>query len=161
MATAITPERLRELLHYNPDTGVFTWRASRGHLAAGRIAGYGNGRGYIQIKVDDRAYVAHRLAWLYMHGRFPSAQLDHINGVRGDNRIANLREASQSENQQNIKGARRGSATRLGVSFAKGKWRAEIQVNGRRTNLGHYPTEDSAHAAYLSAKRVMHPFGRL
>ena len=79
----------------------------------------------------------------------------------GDNRIANLREASQSENQQNIKGARRGSATRLGVSFAKGKWRAEIQVNGRRTNLGHYPTEDSAHAAYLSAKRVMHPFGRL
>ena len=96
----LTAERLREVLAYDAETGVFTWRDNRGSRApAGSVAGnVSHQRGYRQIRVDYNRYLAHRLAWLYVYGEWPAAQIDHINGQTEDNRIVNLRPATQRQN---------------------------------------------------------------
>lgn len=99
----LTQDRLKELLHYDEDTGMFTWIVSTARcVKVGDIAGSKNGKGYLHIMVDKRIYLAHRLAFLYVHGRFPEFT-DHINWIRDDNRISNLREVTQQENNQNKK----------------------------------------------------------
>lgn len=159
----LSADRLRELLDYNPETGVFTWRVRRNqHVHLESIAGTTNINGYIQICVDRRVYRAHRLAWLYVHGHWPANDIDHINGDRKDNRLANLREATRSENLQNQRRGRGGTSAFLGVSWRPyGKWSAQIYINGRKTSLGCFTTEEAAAAAYLAAKRANHPFGTL
>jgi hypothetical protein len=131
-------------------TGGRGWRA-------GDVAGTVNNNGYRLIRVGDGRYRAHRLAWLYTHGAWPTGEIDHINGIRDDNRLANLRDVTVSVNQQNRKrAASNGSTGLLGVSTAKARYRAAIALNGRTTYLGSFDTAEEAHAAYVTAKRELH-----
>lgn len=159
--TDLTAQRLRELLDYDPETGVFRWRDRRSPVAqAGSVAGSDTRDGYRKIIVDGRSYLAHRLAWLYVTGVWPVAEIDHKFGEKRDNRFCMLREANRSFNQQNERRARRNSRNGLtGARFdpRANRWQAVITLNRVRHHLGMYATGELAHAAYLAAKRKMHP----
>lgn len=157
-----TLSRTRELLSYSPDTGVFTWRCNRqGHAKAMTEAG-SLSHGYVMIKIDQRRYASHRLAWLWMTGKWPSQDLDHINGVRNDNRFVNLREATPIQNGQNQRKANSHNYTSglLGVSWCSQKlrWKASICVHKRQMHIGFYNDPHTAHGAYLNAKRKHHEY---
>lgn len=156
----VAQSRLKELLHYDPETGVVTWRATRGGVRAGTVAGSTNHNGYLQIGVDGRDYLVHRLVWLYVHGDWPKHQIDHINGVRADNRIANLREATNAENNQNLAIRPHNTSGFMGACWdsERRKWLAQIRADGKRKYLGRFDTPEVAHAAYLSAKSELHTF---
>ena len=156
----VAQARLKELLDYNPDTGVFTWRKSRGCVAAGSVAGCMDAKGYLRIRVDGKKYANHRLAWLYVYGEFPADQLDHINRVRNDNRICNLRTATQTENHQNTRKPRTNTSGVVGVCWDKsrGKWIAQITTNGRCKHLGYYGAIEEAAAARAAGKAKYHTF---
>lgn len=162
MNTELTADRLRELLSYDAETGIFRWRMARGSSAkAGDAAGRRESLGYIQIGVDGRRYMAHRLAWLATHGEWPQGEIDHINGDRDDNRLTNLRQATRSQNLQNLRRARSDSRSGLlGASWdaASGAWKGQIQVEGKKKHLGLFDTAEAAHRAYLAAKAELHPF---
>ena len=161
----LTAERLREVLDYDPEIGVFTWRIQpRARTKVGDEAGYLTPSGYLQIKIDQRKHFAHRLVFLYVYGRFPKEDTDHINGRRDDNRRCNLREATRSENMQNVRRARsHNKAGFLGVLWnsQRNKWMAEINVFGKKIYLGLFATPELAHEAYLVAKRELHHYGNL
>lgn len=161
----LTAERLRELLHYDALTGVFTWRVNRGrNPCAGKQAGRTKATGYREIRVDGRGYLAHRLAFLYVLGSLPADLVDHRNGVPGDNSWQNLRHADHSLNQQNQRSGHQDSNHGfLGATFnhQKRRWVARILHNQRRVFLGYFSTPEAAHEAYLKAKRVLHPGGTL
>lgn len=156
----LTADTLRGLLHYDPDTGVFTWRVRRQAIQIGDVAGAFDDRGYARIKVRGRMYLAHRLAWLHVTGTWPAQSIDHINGVKGDNRIANLRDVSARMNAQNIRVPHptRQHGRMLGTEWvsARKRWRAVIRANGKKTYLGIFSTEQAAHECYVDAKRLMH-----
>lgn len=155
--------RLRELLDYNPDTGVFTWRvtASR-NTAVAKVAGYVAANKYRTIRIAGQGYLAHRLAWQYVHGAPPVNSIDHINGIRDDNRIANLREATQAQNTQN-RSRPQGGNPYLGVYWyaQRNKWRALIILNGHAKHIGLFTTAEEARDAYLAAKKEIHPFANI
>lgn len=156
---ALTQDRLKELLHYDPDTGVFTWKVSRGNARAGSVAGSVDGHhGYWLIGIDGGNHRAHRLAWFYVYGTQPDEQIDHINGVRSDNRINNLREATNSQNQRNTGARSHNTSGFKGVRWhkASGKYCAAIQHKGKRHHLGLFSGPDEAHAAYCKAADDMH-----
>jgi len=159
----LTQTRLKALLSYGPETGVFTWFiAPNGRIRVGMAAGNLNPNGYVHIKVDGILYKAHRLAWLYMTGAWPTEeQIDHINGVRSDNRWANLRECERKINAQNRRKPHplNKSSGLLGVSRRNptGGYQARIRVNGKEKPLGTYATAEAAHQAYVAAKRALHP----
>lgn len=154
---ALTAERLRELVHYDPDTGIFTRKEDRGGHKAGEVMGSVSHRGYMKIGVDMRRYYAHRLAWLYVFGEMPEV-VDHINGNTLDNRISNLRNVSQAENLQNIRRPSRNNRSGfLGVSRKRKKWTAALSLNNRTIRLGIFETKEAAYAAYVNAKRLLHP----
>jgi len=150
----LTAERLRELLDYDPDTGVFTWRVWRGGRAkAGSRAGSRNTCGHVQIRINRRPHVAHRLAWLYVHGEWPVSEIDHINGVPHDNRIANLRLATRSQNMANIGVPSHNTSGIKGVEWDSQcrKWKACVRTKGKRVYLGLFSDKDEAAAAYRKA----------
>jgi len=157
-----TAQELCALLDYDPDTGVLTWRVARGSNApAGGVAGCDRGDGYRRIEIDGRRIYAHRIAWAISIGEWPVSQIDHVNGIRDDNRLANLREATHAENHQNRRRSQRNSKSGfLGVHFRKnvGKWQAGINIGRERKYLGLFATAELAHAAYLAAKADLHPF---
>jgi hypothetical protein len=163
----LTQTDLLDVLHYDPDTGVFRWRRQVSRRSrAGEIAGGSNARGYWVIQIHGRKYKAHRLAWLYMTGAWPAEVVDHRQGVTGsqiDNRWGNLRPLAQAENTQNIRAPYR--SNRLGIlgvdQLPNGRFRAQIQYGKRRKNLGNFPTAQAAHEAYLQAKAELHPFNTL
>ena len=159
---SITQERLKELLHYDPETGVFTYLVSRrGSVKVGNRAGY-KSNGYLRIKIDGKAYLIHRLAWLYVYGDLPPMDIDHINGSRDDNRLINLRCATRSENIQNLRKHRSDNLlNKLGVSASGRMFKATIMLNGVKHYLGLYPTIEDAHNVYLAFKRLMHPYGTI
>ncbi len=155
----LTPARLRELLCYSPESGEFRWRISDRNRKAGALAGSPNERSRrVYISIDNRHYRAHRLAWLYVHGRWPEHVIDHINGDWSDNRIANLRDVPQAVNLQNLRGAK--GKTRSGLlgvqANGRGQWCSLIQVAGVRHYLGNFYSAEEAHEAYLEAKRELH-----
>ena len=162
MKNKITQEQLKKQLHYDPETGVFTWLVSnQGRCQAGKVAGAPHAKGYRQLQVAGMNNLEHRLVWLYVHGYFPGAGVDHINGDRADNRLANLRLATNSENQQNLPAAGRGgSSGRLGVSLdgRTQKWRAYITVDKVRWDIGRFSTKEAASEAYRTAKAQLHTF---
>ncbi len=149
---------LQRLVSYNPATGVFIWLTSPSfNVKPGDVAGSLNGAGYRYIKICGVSVRASRLAWFYVHGTWPVAEVDHKNQDRGDDRIENLREATRSQNNQNRTAARRDSGTGLmGVSQRGSRWRAAIFVDGRIKHLGTHDTAEAAHAVYLAAKRRLH-----
>jgi len=151
----LTQERLKQLLHYDAQTGAFTWKV-RGCKPAGSVE-----KGYVRIRVDEQMYRAHRLAWLYVYGAFPRNQIDHRDGNRGNNAIANLREATNGQNQQNVIVPRSTNKVGLrGVSWRNRPvpWQASIVVGGQKQHLGTFSTAQEAHQAYLAAKAKFHPF---
>lgn len=161
MTTPLTAERLRELLSYDPESGLFTRRLGRAANApADIVAGHADSRGYVKFMVDGRRYFAHRLAWFYVHGRWPVAMIDHRNGVRSDNWIKNLREATTGQNQQNRKMNKDNKSNRPGVSWSRSdrKWRAEIKIGGETRFLGNFDCPDAAGDAYIEAKAKLHTF---
>lgn len=155
---ALTQERLKELLSYDPETGVFCWLSNRtSSVRAGHQAGYLNATGYRTVVVDGRKHWEHRLAWLYMHGKWPDHYIDHINGVKDDNRIANLRDVTKQANQQNEKRARSSNKTGfLGVTNVGNLFGARIYINKKLKYLGYFKTPEEAYEVYLDAKRKHH-----
>lgn len=137
---------------------MFTWRVGRrGKARVGSLAGCKDDEGYVYIRVDYRAYRAHRLAWLYMTGTFPVNVIDHIDGNPANNRIENLRDVTNAVNLQNQKRAQiDNKCGLLGVYKHRKRFRARITVDGKITNLGTFDTPELAHAAYLAAKPQIH-----
>lgn len=151
----ITAGRLHELLEYDPETGSFKWRVDRpSGVKAGDIAGCRDNLGYWKIAVDGRGQVrAHRLAWLYVYGECPK-YIDHINMDRSDNRIANLRPATASQNHGNSHMYANNKIGLKGVSELPNRakpYRATIGLNGKTKTIGYFSTPEQAHAAYVAA----------
>lgn len=157
----LTQKQLKSLLSYNKDTGIFTWlNCNSGSVKKGDTAGNINHYGYMRIGTTIngkvKRYLAHRLAWLYVHGSLPRNQIDHINHDRLDNRIINLREATHEENQRNKTMQLNNKSGVTGVSFHKptSKWRSHIQVNGKSIHLGLFIYKNDAICARLHANRL-------
>jgi hypothetical protein len=152
-------------LDYDPTTGIFRWRVTNNGAEAGAVAGHlEKATGRRVVIVAKNRVREHRLAWLHYYGRLPTKDIDHIDGNPANNRISNLREASMSENLQNQKRAQSTNRSGyLGVSknSSGGGWSAVITANGKKHRLGTYRTPEEAHAAYLKAKRELHPFNTL
>jgi len=156
--SSLLAERLRSLLSYDLDTGVFTWKSvTSNRVQAGQIASSTQQDGYARVGIDGKRYLSHRLAWLYVNGCWPAGFIDHINGIRTDNRFENLREVSRSGNSRNMRRAMAGAASNhLGVSKHKRGWSAKIRYGGKQVHLGTFKTPELAHEAYLQAKRIHH-----
>jgi hypothetical protein len=157
--TELTQALAQSAWSYDKDTGLFRWRAHKqGHAKAGQVAGSIGTNGYWYVFLSGRRYCAHRVAWLHVYGSWPEHEIDHINGDRLDNSIANLRDIPRGINHQNKRRAYSTSSTGLLGVLRNGKrFAARIQVDKRRVNLGNYATAEEAHAAYLKAKRRLHP----
>lgn len=159
MTIQLTQEFLKQILDYDPKSGVFIWKRSNRVRKSGEIAGGRTPSGYARVKIGQRHYLAHRLAWIWFYGQWPKYDIDHIDHNPGNNRISNLRDVPHSENMQNqVSAHSNGSTGLLGVSYRKDRdtYKAIISLNGRQKVLGHFKTAPEAHAAYVSAKRAMH-----
>ena len=155
----LTQTRLKELLHYDPETGVFTWLvASNRRVKFGEAAGSFTCKGYISIKHSHSCYQAHRLAWLYMTGSWPQEQIDHIDLCKSNNKWANLRAATNAQNQHNTQKPKHNKSGFKGVYLAtdRGKYRASITVLGTKIGLGQFNTPEEAHTAYCAAATIHH-----
>jgi len=160
LKTELTAARLRELLHYNPETGVFTRLITLSSRSkAGDIPGSPS-TGYIAFRVEGVRALGHRWAWFWMTGAWPEDQIDHIDGNRSNNKWPNLRAANNGQNQQNRKLHSRNTSGFPGVSwFAPAKmWRASIMADRKVKNLGYFKTAEAAGHAYAAAKANLHTF---
>lgn len=154
----ITYKELIELLEYDINTGIFTWKQDKSSRATkGAIAGTLS-NGYISITINKHIYRAHRLVWLYCFQEWPSNYLDHINGDKIDNRLDNLREATTVENSYNIKAHKDSSTGIKGIYFnkANNNYRAQIRYNGKTISLGSFKTPEEASLAYNSKAKELH-----
>lgn len=168
MKKELTQEKLKELLYYDPETGIFTWKERQWLTGkqkafntrfAGKEAGCFSGYGYKVIRLDDVLYFSHRLAWLYMYGTFPALQIDHIDNNRENNKLLNLRKATNGQNSQNLKFAKKSnkSSGLLGVFTNKsGCIYSRIRTNNVIKYLGCFKTKEQAHEAYINEKRKLH-----
>lgn len=156
MKTELTTERIKELLDYCPETGKFYWKSRTSNsIKIGEEAGGFSVDGYRRIRIDGVLWLTHRLSWFVTYGSFPKTGLDHINGIKSDNRVKNLREAENILNSQNRKIVKGYTY----VSSRKKKpWLAQIKINYKNKSLGYFETAQEAHEAYLAAKRKYHPF---
>ena len=143
----LTQERLKEVLDYDSETGLFFWKRKVSNIPIGKAAGALQNKGYIQITIDSRNYLAHRVAWLYVYGEWPKNQIDHINRDKKDNCISNLRDVSNSTNQINIGLRSHNSSGVTGVvKSAKPHrpWAAQINRNNKKIFLGYFKTVQEA-----------------
>jgi len=157
----LTREYLMDRLAYDPNTGEFTHKHNFGdryHVGdRADTPGHAALKGYRLINLLNQKFLAHRVAWMYINGEFPSLYVDHINGRREDNRIDNLRLVDLKTNIENQRSAsKRNKLGVLGVHSHQGKFRASITVDRKRVHIGMYDTADAAHAAYIDAKRKFH-----
>lgn len=157
----MTQEELKDLLDYDPETGIFRWKVYRNQYAkVGDIAGNLRPDSYRQIKINGKFYLEHRLAWFYIYGEWPENQIDHINGMKTDNRIKNLREADRFDNTRNVKRRKDNSSGYKGVSLSNGKWMARIwsiiDNKRKRCYLGYFNSPEEAYAAYCKAAKELH-----
>lgn len=146
----------KEKLSYNRKTGLFTWLANgtRG-VKKGDVAGYKMQDGYVRLSVGGKTMLAHRVAWMFVHGDFPVGHLDHINRDKADNRISNLRDATSQQNAQNRNKSIRNTSGYKGVVWHKRdkRWQTSITVEGTRLHLGLHDTAEKAYAAYVKASK--------
>lgn len=167
MTEAPTQAYLRDCLDYSPESGKFTWKTrpdehfispdrarSWNTKFAGKVAGSTDGRGYREIKINDRPLKAHRIAWILMNGVAPD-QIDHINGNRSDNSISNLRDVTNAENDRNRAMSGANTSGVMGVSWRKSdrKWQAQIKIDGRTIHLGYFDDLEHAKAVRIKAER--------
>ena len=149
---------LIERFSYDPDTGVVSHRSGGGRAGTVNKKGYR----YLSLTIGGRQYrpLAHRVAWLLTTGEWPREEIDHRNGDKDDNRLANLREATHGQNQHNRTIDKSNTSGFFGVSWhaSKNKWRAAIKIEDRHIHVGYFSTPEKAYAAYLAAKSVYHPF---
>ena len=161
----LTQKRLKELFYYHPESGDFVRLISANYNARiGDQAGCLNSAGYLCIQIDGKIYRCHRLVWLYAHGSFPPDEIDHVNGIRNDNRVDNLRFSTRSENARNMAKPVTNTSGVKGVSWHKrsGKWQANIRLNGVLKYLGYFSDIEAAAQAYADASRRLHgEFGRV
>lgn len=151
-STTPSVDRLREVLHYAPETGILTWLISGHGIFLNSEAGFINPDGYMQIRIDRLTRLAHRLAWALHHGEHPQTLIDHKNGIRTDNRIDNLRLCTTSQNQQNkapLNGRFKGV-----TALPSGRFQAQINVSGVQLYLGTHDAAEDAAAAYDTAART-------
>lgn len=149
----VTPDELKVLLEYNSETGEFTNLTFRkGARGKGKPAGTKMQNGYISICVNRKKLLAHRIAWAIVYGKFPSLELDHINGNRADNRICNLREVTRTQNHKNMKPRFAGKIP--GIRKRKGKWHVQFRVGDKQKHIGSFSNEDEAIAALVSARKA-------
>ena len=155
----LTVDRLKEVARYDPETGAFTRIKKTGtKTRVGQRMDLVNPRWlYRTVEIDGRKYRAHRLAWLYMTGDWPSEEIDHINRAPGDNRFCNLREANRSQNTANGGPRRNNKSGYRGVTWHKPLkcWRAQIETGGKGYHLGYFDDPEDAHEAYLSAAKFL------
>lgn len=155
--SGLTQERLRALLNYDPETGLFTYKVTRGPMKAGTTAGTKEPMwGHIRIIIARKHYFAHRLAWLWMTGEWPAAQIDHANLVSDDNRWTNLRAATGTQNRANTRTHKNNLVGVKGVRRSRQKWRAQIAINRTTINVGTFDTKEQAAAAYAAKARELY-----
>jgi hypothetical protein len=161
MASELTQAALKAALHYDQETGEFTRLTGR---TAGQRTGTVNGAGYVTITVGGRTRLAHRLAWMFIYGRFPEKNIDHADRNKKNNKISNLRECDQSGNMQNAGKRNGGTSKYLGVCLSsahknfKKKWIAQIMIGKKNIHIGLFRTEEEAHKAYMDTKKNIHLF---
>jgi HNH endonuclease/AP2 domain len=161
----LTQEFLKEMLDYDPLTGIFTWKVSlQNKVKIGQVAGYIRKDGYRFITVNGTKYRAHRLAWFYVYGVWPTKDLDHRYGIRDDNRISELREATKSQNAANTSKHKDNTSGFKGVCWDKQakKWKARIMINGKNKTLGLFDIiEEAALAVNKAALELYNDFACL
>ncbi len=153
----ITQSELKDLIEYDPNTGIFIWNKSRAGVRKGDIAGTKRPDGYYYIGLNRVRYYAHRLAWLYVHGAFPTGDIDHINGNPSDNRLSNLREVTRQQNLFNMRKKKNVSNVK-GVTLCKktNKWTIVFRVNGVATYFGHYDNIEDAEKVVRAKREEFH-----
>jgi len=156
--STLTQEVLKSVLSYDANTGDFTWvKKHCRKVVVGSKAGSITGQGYVEIAFLNMRFLGHRLAWFYANGHWPVNVIDHIDGVRTNNRLKNLRDVSYTENNQNMRQCRgQNTSTFLGVTALKKGWKARIKAGNRQIHLGTFETPELAHAAYIAAKQELH-----
>lgn len=152
-------EEAKEMFDYNPDTGLLfrkTGSKYMNHIHINSFVGWKTPNGYMRVSVNNFNYNVHRLIWLLMTGKWPEYQIDHINGIRDDNRFCNLREATLSQNSANrIKNKNKSSCGYKGVFKDKNGWQSRITLHGNQIYLGNYGTPEEAHAAYVAKAKEL------
>jgi hypothetical protein len=139
---------IKDYLSYNLETGIFTWIKGKGRILPGKVCVVNHGEGYITIGFNGKRYLAHRLAWYFTYGELPK-EIDHINGIRNDNRICNLRSVTRRQNSQNNIKHRNGKLVGTHFDTDVKKWRSTIKINGKNKYLGWFNTELGAHKRYI------------
>ena len=154
----LTEERLKQLLTYDPETGLFTWKVDKKSAKKGSVCGNNTVQPYIEVHIDGTKYLAHRLAFLYQTGRLPQNIIDHINGNGRDNRFTNLRVATTSQNAMNKRKSRNSSTGVKNVTFRKdrGKYAVIVEVNGKGKSFGHHETLELAELVAHYARESVH-----
>ena len=155
----IDHKTLIDALHYCQETGTFTWKSTKSrNTKIGSVAGALK-NGYVRISIENKLYYAHRLAFLYVAGKFPDQQIDHIDGNRANNSFKNLRDVSSKVNNQNVRVARSNNASGLlGASWNKSsnKFESSVRIDGKKHHIGTFDDATEAHLAYVSKKRSVH-----
>lgn len=149
----LSAEKARELFIYDADAGTFCRRKTLKQVGSDDMYGYKT------VRIGKKSYKLHRLAWLYVYGKWPNGDIDHINGVRDDNRIANLRDVDRGTNLQNQRVPKNNKSTGvMGVYPSRGcRFTAALSINNRKRSLGTFDTLQQAQQAYIAAKQAMHP----
>ena len=154
----LTQELLKIEFNYNQNTGIFTRLLSGHGTKKGDVAKNKSSNGYITITIFSKKYSVHRLAWLYMTGSWPKEQIDHINGIRDDNRWINLRECTQQQNQFNSFKNKNNTSGYKGVYYHKesNKWYSQAGLNNKKIYLGSYEKKEEAYNAYIEFSKLNH-----
>lgn len=154
----VTQEQLRELFTLDPDEGVLRYRVKHLRYKAGLVAGSVGHKGWRSIMVNQRRYQAHHLVWMYVHGRWPTHELDHVNGIRDDNRLSNLREADAFQQVMNSARPPTNKSGARNVYFIRksGKFRVSVRYRGKHVHIGHFSTLQEASVAATDARNRLH-----